>query len=97
MTVSGPGLVDVAIWRQERSLAAHIVNYNNPFSMAGAYRELLTTGPYEVSLELPAARDPAAVTLLEHGTPAQWKREGTRLVVAVPALTLHEVVAVDLA
>jgi len=97
MTVNGPGLVDMAIWRQERSLAAHLVNYNNPMAMGGAYREALTTGPYEVSLDLPDARDPAAVTLLENGVAGRWRREDKRLIVAVPSITYHEVVAVDLA
>lgn len=97
MTVQGPGLVDIAFWRQERSLAAHLVNYNNPMALGGAYREALTTGPYEVSLELPDARDPTAVTLLERGAAARWRREGSRLFVGVPSITYHEVVAVDLA
>lgn len=97
MTVSGPGLVDMAFWRQERSLAAHLVNYNNAMTMGGAYRDALTTGPYEVSVELPAAQDPQGVTLLERGTSAQWRRDGRRLVVQVPTITYHEVVAIDLA
>lgn len=97
LEVTGPGLVDVALWRQERSLAAHVVNYNNAMTMAGAYREPLTTGPYEVTIALPAPRDPAGVSLLEHGVAAKWRREDSRLVVTVPSITVHEVVAVDLA
>jgi hypothetical protein len=97
MSVTGPGLVDVAIWRQEKSIAAHLVNYNNPMTLGGAYRELLTTGPYEVAIELPSPRDPAAVTLLEQRVAARWRREGTRLFAEVPAITLHQIVAVDLA
>lgn len=97
MTVTGPGLVDMAIWRQQGSLAAHLVNYNNAMAMGGAYREALTTGPYEVSVELPEARDPARVTLLENGNAGQWRRDGARLSVTVPSITYHEVVAIDLA
>ncbi len=96
LAVSGPGLVDLALWRQEGSVTAHLVNYNNAMTMAGAYREALTTGPYEVSIALPEGQVPRAVTLLEHGRAAQWRAEGRRIIVQVPAITVHEIVAVDL-
>src|ERR1700760_1452524 len=54
MTVSGPGIVDIAYWRQKGSLAAHIVNMNNPMMMKGPYREVMPAGPYRVSLAIPA-------------------------------------------
>src|SRR5678815_2809228 len=41
MIVAGPGIVDVAYWRQKDSLAAHIVNMNNPMMMKGPYREVM--------------------------------------------------------
>lgn len=97
LVVSGPGLVDIAYWRQDRSLAAHIVNYNNPMALGGAYREALVTGPYDVEIEMPSDADPVAVTLLERDQKVEWKREGQTLRVRVPSVRYHEVVAVDLA
>ena len=35
--------------------------------------------------------------LLESGKPAECRRDGEKLIVAVPRIALHEVVAVDLA
>jgi len=95
--VEGPGLVDVAYWQQQHSLAAHLVNYNNPMAMAGAFREAIPTGPYRVSLRVPEGNTPISVALLESGQPAQYGREGERLIVEVPRIVYHEVIAVDLA
>ncbi len=97
LTVTGAGLIDVAYWRQEKSLAVHLVNMTNPMALKGPLREIIPAGPFEVSLRLPAGSTPHAVTLLESGEPADTRRDGDRLVVQVPRISLHEVVAVDLA
>jgi hypothetical protein len=96
MTVTGAGLVDVSYWRQKGSLAAHIVNMNNPMMMKGPYREIMPAGPYSVSLAIPADAKIGAVKLLESGAVPKTTRDGARLVVEVPRIRLHEVVAVDL-
>jgi len=96
LIVSGPGMVDVAYWRQKDSLAAHIVNMNNPMMMKGPYREVMPAGPYTVSLAVPPGAKIGTVKLLESGTVAKMSRQGDRLVVEIPSITLHEVVAVDL-
>ncbi len=96
MTVHGPGLLDIAYWRQADSLAAHLVNMNNPMMMKGPYREILPAGPYTVTLVLPKDVKIGTVRLLESGTVAKSSRNGDRLVVEVPRILLHEVVAVDL-
>ena len=96
MTVTGPGIVDIAYWRQKNSATAHVVNMNNPMMMKGPYREVLPAGPYRVSLAIPAGAKIGAVTLLESGGVPKTTREGDRLVVEIPRIRLHEVVAVDL-
>ncbi len=65
--------------------------------MKGPYREIMPAGPYTVSLALPAGATVKAVKLLESGVAAKSKRDGDRLVVVVPKIHLHEVVAVELA
>jgi len=97
MHVTGPGLVDIAYWRQAHSLAAHVINMNNPMMMKGPYREVMPAGPYTVSLAIPAGARVGAVKLLESGIVPKTSRDGDRLVVSVPRVRLHEVVAVDLA
>jgi hypothetical protein len=95
LAVTGPGLIDVAYWRQEHSLAAHLVNLTNPMALKGPFREIVPMGPYEVRLRLPSGVTPRAVHLLEAATPADWRRDGDTLVVSVPRVALHEVVAVE--
>lgn len=97
MTVTGPGLLDISCWRQSRSITAHLLNLNNPMMMKGPYREMLPAGPYTVSLALPAGAKVAGVKLLESGTAAKTRAAAGRLIVEVPRIRLHEVVAVDLA
>ena len=97
LAVKGPGMVDVSYWRQKDSVTAHLVNLTNPMAMKGYMREILPMGPYSVSLELPPGRVPKAVRLLEAGTAATTRNEAGRLVVEVPRISVHEVVAVDLA
>jgi hypothetical protein len=96
MLVTGPGMLDIAYWRQKNSLAAHLVNMNNPMMMKGPYREIMPAGPYIVSLDIPAGAKVGAVRLLESGAVPKTSRDGNRLVVEVPRIALHEVVAVDL-
>jgi len=96
LTVTGAGMLDVSYWRQKNSLAAHLVNMNNPMMMKGPYREIMPAGPYAVSLAIPAGAKIAAVRLLESGATPKTSRNGDRLVVEVPRIRLHEVVAVDL-
>ena len=42
--VTGPGLLDVTVWRQKQSLTVHLVNLTNPMMMKGPLRELLPPG-----------------------------------------------------
>jgi hypothetical protein len=97
LQVTGPGMIDVAYWQQANSVAAHIVNYNNPMTMAGSYREALVTGPYDVELTLPEGARPIGATLLESGQKVEFTQTGQRLSVRVPSIRYHEIVAVDLA
>ncbi|MCX7282217.1 MAG: hypothetical protein NTX21_11960 [Alphaproteobacteria bacterium] len=96
LTVSGQGMVDVSYWRQKDSVTAHLVNLTNPMAMKGYMRELIAMGPYTVSLELPQGRTAKAVRLLETGTDAAIHIEDGRLIVKVPSVLAHEIVAVDL-
>jgi hypothetical protein len=56
----------------------------------------MPAGPYTVSLVIPAGAKVGAVKLLESGATPKTSHNGDRLVVEVPRIRLHEVVAVDL-
>jgi hypothetical protein len=97
VTVTGPGVLDVTCWRQKASLTVHLVNLTNPMMMKGPIRELIPTGEQEVRVRLPEGTKAEAVRLLSAGRPAKTVRVGTSLVVTVPSVLDHEVVAIDLA
>jgi hypothetical protein len=97
VAVEGPGMVDVTAWRQERSMTVHLVNLTNPMMLRGPFRELLPIGAQTVDVELPAGSNVTGVQLLvSQQRPPYEVREG-RLVVTVPGILDHEIVAVDLA
>jgi hypothetical protein len=97
LTLKGPGIFDLAVWKQEKSLTVHLVNMTNPMFMRGTCRELIPSCPQELSLALPEGAKPTAVTLLSGGQKAPYRLEGRRLTLTVPSFLDHEVVAIDLA
>jgi hypothetical protein len=97
LAVKGPGMLDVSYWRQKNSVTAHLVNLTNPMAMKGYMREILPAGPYAVSIALPAGATAKAVKLLEAARPAEARQENGRMIVEIPQVVVHEVVAIDLA
>lgn len=96
MTVEGPGVLDIAYWRQSGSLVAHLVNLTNPMLLKGPFREIVPCGPYRVSLALPQGSRPRRVRLLDAGREMPLRMEQDRLIVEVPTVRLHEMIAIDL-
>jgi putative glycosyl hydrolase-like family 6 (GHL6) protein len=96
-TVTGPGLVEVTVWRQAASMTVHLVNLSNPMCMKGPLRELLPVGAQRVRVTLPDGARATNVTLLTLGASPQAVREGPSLTIDVPSVLDHEVVAIDLA
>jgi hypothetical protein len=96
VTVSGPGVLDIAAWRQRDSVTVHLVNLTNPMMMKGPYREVIPLGAQTVRLRLPAGTRARRVQLLVSGAAPKVETPGNVLAVTVPSIGLHEVVAVDL-
>ena len=95
VTVDGPGVLDVTLWQQRDSVTLHLVNLTNPMMMKGPVRELLTLGEQRVRVRLPAGLRARALRLLVAGTSPAFRQDGPWLDVTVPAITVHEVVAID--
>ena len=96
VTVSGPGVLDVTVWRQKESLTIHLVNLTNPMMMKGPIRELIPVGPQNVRLRLPAGTRAGQVRLLAANRTPPVKRDGLFLSLTVPSILDHEILAVDL-
>jgi hypothetical protein len=96
VTVTGPGVLDVTVWRQRNSLTVHLVNLTNPMMMKGPIRELLPIGEQDVRVRLPDGVKARRVQLLAAGKMPKFTRAGRHLRFTVPAVLDHEVAAIDL-
>jgi hypothetical protein len=94
--VSGPGVLDLAIWRQKDSLTVHLVNLTNPMMMKGPVRETIPLSSQLVRMKLPNGSKAKTVHLLVASKSADYNVTGGQLEVRVPSIGMHEVVAVDL-
>jgi hypothetical protein len=97
VTVAGPGVLDVTVWRQKDSLTVHLVNLTNPMMMKGPFRELIAVGEQKVSLRLPPGLKAGKVRLLAADKVPRVARVAHRLDITVPSVLDHEIVAVELA
>ena len=93
--VKGPGVLDVTVWRQEKSMTVHLVNLTNPMLMKGPYRELLPV-PADLSINIPDGMKPVNAHLLIKGSQPPLKIEGGKLIISVPEITDHEIIGIDL-
>lgn len=94
--VTGPGVVDVTVWRQKASMTVHLVNLSNPMMMKGPLREVLPIGPLQVRVRLPVGTTARRVQLLTAGTTPPLERGSGSVSLEVPSVGVHEVVAIDL-
>jgi hypothetical protein len=94
--VTGRGVLDIAAWRQARSLTVHLVNLTNPMMMKGPFREIFPVGEQRVRLRLPPGARPSRARLLEADREAPFVVRDGVLETTVPKVDVHEVVAIDL-
>ena len=78
-------------------MTVHLVNLTNPMCMKGPLRELIPVAAQRVRVTLPDGARATRVSLLTAGTEARATRDGAALVIDVPSILDHEVVAIDLA
>ena len=96
VTVNGPGVLDVTIWRQKESLTVHLVNLTNPMMMKGPLREFIPVPPQTVAVRLPDGQRAKKVQLLVAGRLVDAQAANGTIRVTVPSILDHEVVAIDL-
>ncbi len=97
LTVTGKGMLDVSLWQQKGSITAHLVNLTNPMMMKGPVRELIPSPPQKVRVRVPKGRQVKAVHFLVSRAIPRHQTANGFLEVDVPAIELHEAVAIDLA
>ncbi|MEX2231996.1 MAG: alpha-amylase family protein [Cyclobacteriaceae bacterium] len=95
--VRSPGsVIDVALWRQEKSMTVHLVNLTNPMMMKGPFRELIPVSA-EVSIRSPKGSKVTGVQLLVSEQKPKYTINGDVVTVQVPKILDHEIVGIDLA
>jgi hypothetical protein len=98
LEVQGKGVLDVSLWAQRNSITAHLVNLTNPMMLKGPIREIIPISSQKVRIRLPQdGRRVAKARLLVAGGEAPFREEDGAIAVEVPAIHLHEVVALDFA
>jgi hypothetical protein len=97
VTVSGPGVIDVSVWRQKASITVHLVNLTNPMMMKGPVREIIPAPAQRVRLRIPPGDRIAGVRFLVGAGRPQHSISRDVMEIHVPSIGLHEVIAVDLA
>ena len=96
LKVDGPGVLDVALWQQQASLTVHLVNLTNPMMMKGPVRDIFPVGPQKVRVKLPGGAKARGVRFLVSEAKAQWRQNAGWIETTTPAISLHEVMAIDL-
>ena len=95
VSVSGPGLLDVTVWRQKASMTVHLVNLTNPMMMKGPVRELVPVGEQRVRVRLPERETVSRVHLLVADRTPRTDTPAGDLDVTVPSIADREVIAID--
>jgi hypothetical protein len=94
--VIGPGVLDVTVWRQKRSMTVHLVNLTNPMMMKGPFRELIPVDTV-LNIRIPEGTKVEGVQLLVRGEKPKFEISNGMVTLAVPRIPDHEIVALDLA
>jgi len=96
VAVTGPGVLDVTVWKQASSMTVHLVNYTNPMMMKGPLREFLPTPPQKVTIRLAAGAKVKKVRLLVSGVTPRVREENGGIGLTISSIVDHEVIAIDL-
>ena len=93
--VDGPGVLDVTIWRQRDSMSGSSREPDEPDDDEGAAAQARPlSDPNAMRIRLPAGTRARRVQLLTAKTTPRVDEEKGALVVTVPSIDAHEVVAV---
>jgi hypothetical protein len=93
--ITGPGVIDVTVWRQEHSMTVHLVNMTNPMMMKGPFRELIPVAA-EATVKIPKDAKASGVHLLVSGQKPSFEINGDKIVLKVPQIFDHEIIGIDL-
>ncbi len=90
--VTGKGLMDVTLWKQENSMTVHLVNLTNPMMMKGPFRELI---PVAVDVRVKVPSSVKSARLLFQDKKVELKNESGWISLNGVNVVDHEILAID--
>jgi hypothetical protein len=97
LSVEGKGVLDISVWAQKDSVTVHLVNLSNPMMMKGPLREIIPISSQQVRIRVPDAKRVTRARLLVAGVETHYRKDGNAILIEVPSIGVHEVIALDLA
>jgi Hypothetical glycosyl hydrolase 6/Beta-galactosidase trimerisation domain len=97
VSVEGQGMLDISIWSQKSSMTVHLVNLTNSMMMKGPVREIIPIANQRVRVQVPHGRRVRAARLLVSGKQTPFRTERDSVLIDVPSISVHEVIALDFA
>jgi len=94
VSVLGPGLAEAFAWETEPGFALHILNYTNPNTHRGWYREFYPIGAQKVRFDIPRERKVSRVELLRAEKTISFRRTERGVEFTIPSVTDYEVAAI---
>ncbi|MCR6655682.1 MAG: beta-galactosidase [Opitutus sp.] len=94
LRVEGPGLIDCHLYRQAGRLVFHVVNLTNANTWRTPVHELITLGPWEISIHLPSGVRGRSATSLVRKTSLPCSVENDWVRFTLPPLADHDVLVI---
>jgi hypothetical protein len=95
VSVQGPGFVEAFAWETEPGFALHVLNYTNPNTHRGWYREFYPIAEQRVRFDLPGDRKVTRVDLLKVEATIPFRRTDRGVEFTIPSVTDYEVAAIS--
>ena len=95
VNVEGQGLIETFAWETEPGYALHILNYTNPNTHRGWYRDFHPISAQRVRFNIPAASKIKRVQLLRAEKEIPFKHIGAAIEFTIPSVTEYEVAAIE--
>jgi hypothetical protein len=94
VTIQGSGLIESFAYETEAGFALHVLNYTNPNTHRGTFREFFPIGAQAVRFEIPEGRTVSRVQLLKTEANIPFKRVKGGIEFTIPSVTAYEVAAI---
>lgn len=93
--VSGPGVLDVTVWKQQNSMTVHLVNLTNTAMMKGPFKEFIPVSA-DVKINIPTGIKVEDVHLLLSEEKPVFEMKENAVILKISDITDHEIIGIDI-